>query len=186
MPEAASWSAFHTHWLALHDTLAAPPCLLIDAAGVPGHAQGIPMAALSPCESLFEGDLADECAHVGPWLGQAASWADDVARALWPLIDRREAMLVWPQPAGDATLDWRALRRHLRKFNVVYSERGQPHQFRYYDARVLLTLLESATRVTDLQALLKPFAGLLTVDGADELRLITLRDGRIVAAHARG
>ena len=177
MPEAACWPAFQSHWQSLQDTLGEPPCVLIDAAGVEGHVRSVPVQALSSFDSLFEGDLADECAEVAPYLGQAASWEDAVARALWPLIDRRAAMLLWPvQPVHGC----RELRRHLRKFNIVYSDQGVPNQFRYYDARVLLQQMESQAPVMDLQPLLRPFAGLLTVDGADEIRLISLRHGRAV------
>jgi len=174
MPEAASWPAFRTHWQELQDELPAPPFVLIDLAGVPGGPRGVPTQALQRADSLFDGDLADELSEVAPVLAQAASWGDDVARALWPLIDRREALLLWP---ADGEWGHAALRRHLRKFNVVYSTQGVPHFFRFYDARVLLRLLDSAEPLVDLRALLAPLAGLLTVDGTDEIRRIALREG---------
>ena len=174
MAEAANWSSFHRHWLELRDELPAPPFVLIDTAGVPGGSAGVPQAALNLLESLFDGDLADELSEVGPLFAQAQNWLEPVAQALWPLVSRREALLLWP---ANPDARYAELRRHLRKFNVVYSKQGAPHFFRYYDARVLLRLMLEVPPSIDLQPLLLPLGGLLTVDGADEIRRIALRDG---------
>lgn len=175
MPDAATWPNFQRQWRELEMELPAPPFILIDAAGVQTGARGLPRGACADFESLFHGDLADELSEVGPYLGQAAGWDEAVPRTLWPLLHQRIAMLLWP---ADAAIDFSTLRRHLRKFNLAYDSTGRPHYFRFCDPRVLLKLLQDAAPVTDCQPLLQPLAGMLIVDGGDELRRVFLQDGR--------
>ena len=176
MAEPATWPTFHRHWRDLADELAQPPFVLFDAAGLAAGSRGLPREACAELESLFDGDLADELSEVGPCLGQAAAWTEPVARKLWPLLYERSALLLW---LVDAEASFATLRRHLRKFNIVYDRHGCPQYFRYGDPRVLWKLLDDERPVIDCGPLLQPVAGLLTVDGADELRRVVLRDGRV-------
>ena len=176
MAEPATWLTFHRHWRELADELVQPPFVLIDAAGLAAGWRGLPRDACAELESLFDGDLADELSEVGPYLGQAAGWSEPVARRLWPLLYDRSALLLWPL---DPESTFATLRRHLRKFNIVYDRQGCPQYFRYCDPRVLLTLLYEAKPVVDCGPLLQPAAGLLTVDGADELQRVLLQGGRV-------
>lgn len=125
-------------WTQLYTDEAAPPFLLLDAAGFErGHAQ-LPQSIFATLECMFTGDLADELVDVAPYLGQLASLSADVKDEVDDLLQRQLAILVLPSNAG---VEFASLHRHLRKFNVVYGPGGNPLFFRYYDARVLIDVL---------------------------------------------
>ena len=130
--------SIHPIWAQLQTEAAAPPFLLLDAAGFErGHAQ-LPRSIFTTLECLFAGDLADELVDVAPYLGQLASLSAEVKDEVGDLLMRQLAMLVLP---SSASIDFASLHRHLRKFNVVYGPAGNPLFFRYYDARVLIDVL---------------------------------------------
>lgn len=112
--------------------------MLLDAAGFEhGHAQ-MPASAFSSLECLFTGDLAEELEDVAPYLGRLASVDVGVKETIDDLLTRQLAILV---RLSDDTVSFSDLHRHFRKFNVVYGPESNPMFFRYYDSRVLVSVL---------------------------------------------
>lgn len=143
-PESRATTPFWKLWCDLAQSGHSTPFLLIDCAGVEGGRQRLPAQVFARLESLFAGDLADELADAGPYLGQLASLSDAVGAIVLDLLVRRVAVLVSMPEASqqqespdpfDVTFD--QLHRHLRKFNVIYGSDSSALYFRYYDPRVL-------------------------------------------------
>ena len=138
-------------WHEARDALAPLPCLMIDCAGLEGGRDALPMEAFSEAECLFTGDLADELGDVGGWLARVKSWDDTVMAVVAHLMQQQLAVLLELPPlpeddsgrpaAADSGPSFAQLHRHLRKFNVVYGPEGQPLFWRYYDPRVLPSVL---------------------------------------------
>ncbi|MBF0304633.1 MAG: DUF4123 domain-containing protein [Alphaproteobacteria bacterium] len=86
-------------------------------------------------QSLYQGDTAVTLAEVAPYL-VALRPGDEAARRLHDLI--------WGNGWGmllHAPLSFSAVRRHLRKFTLVFTEAGSGLVFRFYDPRVLQIFL---------------------------------------------
>lgn len=136
-------TTFANFWLGLKQTAQAAPYLLIDCAGIEGGEARIPKSVFTELECLFTGDLADELADVGPYLGRLTGLSDEVGAVVEDLLDRQVALLVTlgetARPEDEVT--FAQLHRHFRKFNVVYGADSAPLFFRYYDPRVLPDVL---------------------------------------------
>ena len=138
-------NSFWNFWRDLAQPGHSTPYLLIDCAGVEGGRQRLPAQAFDRLESLFAGDLADELADVGPYLGQLTSLLSDAVGAIvLDFLVRRVAVLVLvhdgeqqQEPLNPLDVTFDQLHRHLRKFNVIYGSDSSPLYFRYYDPRVL-------------------------------------------------
>lgn len=88
--------------------------------------------------TLFEGDMAEHLAHVGPCL----------VALEWKRGERLAYLEAWVDTIGknagvllQTSADLRTLARHLREIFVVTDEEGQEYFFRYYDPRVLRAFL---------------------------------------------
>ena len=147
------------------------PFVLIDAAGLPRGAEGLPHAIFSEIECLFVGDLADELIDVAPYLGRLARLDDAAERAMAALFKADAAILAL---STDASLLFSQLHRHLRKFNVVYAPDGAPLFFRYYDPRIVQDVLHTL-EPDQRKAFFGPIESLLLPDAA----------GGVVRCHAR-
>ena len=136
-------TTFANFWSGLKQTTQAAPYLLIDCAGIEGGEPRIPKSVFTELECLFTGDLADELADVGPYLGRLVALSDEVGAVVKDLLDRQVALLVTLQDAArpEDEVTFGQLHRHFRKFNVVYGPDGAPLFFRYYDPRVLQDVL---------------------------------------------
>lgn len=111
------------------------PCVTLDGAGIPGLLDRLHAPAAPRWECLYRGELAPGLAEVAPYLVE---------------VPRQGAFLDWL--ASGWGLDWgvyalvpeamelSAVRRHLRKLNLVYGPGGEPMLFRWYDPRVLRTV----------------------------------------------
>lgn len=135
---------FSDIWEQLEQAGGPLPFLLIDCAGLPGGEAQIPKDLFSEVECLFTGDLADELADVGPWLGRLRSFDPAIADAVEDLLESHVGTMVVvndPSPAAGA-LTFSQMHRHFRKFNVVYGPESEPLFFRYYDPRVVLDVLK--------------------------------------------
>ena len=119
------------------------PFLLIDSAGLPGGEEQIPNDLLSDVECLFTGDLAEELADVGPYLGRLASLDGTTRDRVSNLMESSVAILVRLPPATPElpAISFSHIHRHFRKFNMVYGPLGTPLFFRYYDPRVMVSVL---------------------------------------------
>ena len=118
------------------------PFLLIDCAGFAAGAEALPREACSELECLFTGDLADELANVAPYLGRLQSFDDSVRNTVEELLRSHVAVVVVLDRYAAEEITFSMLHRHFRKHNVVYGPEGEPLFFRYYDPRVLPSVLE--------------------------------------------
>ncbi len=118
---------------------------------------------------LYRGDQAEELAEVAPYLVHLRK---DAAFTFW-LVSQG-----WGQSWGiflksAATLN--ELRRHFRRFLMVYDPDGKPLYFRYYDPRVLRVYLPTCN-AEELRIIFGPTIW-LGVEGEDTGSLIEYRCG---------
>jgi len=152
------------------------PYLLIDCAGLEGGLAALPKGLFSELECLFTGELAQELADVGGYLGRLKALDDATRRQLQTWFEQGVAlMLLLPeQRAGQGEEpNFSALHRHLRKFNVIYSPQGKPLFWRYYDPRTLPEVLETLEGA-QLRAFLGPFQALALGGPAGRVRCFAL------------
>jgi hypothetical protein len=98
---------------------------------------------------LYRGELAPDMAEVAPYLVRLESKAEFTN---W--IIRRG----WGNHWGiflESPASLQELRRHYRRFLIVYNEQGTPLYFRYYDPRVLRVYLLTCNEL-ELQLLFGP------------------------------
>lgn len=131
-------ATFEAVWNDLLRTEAPPPYMLIDCAGLERGEAQIPAEAFSEIECLFTGDLAEELADVGPYLGRVADLGDPQAASAKDLLTAHVSVLV---QLDKQETTFAELHRHFRKFNLVYGPQNDPLFFRYYDPRVLADVL---------------------------------------------
>jgi hypothetical protein len=124
--------------------------------------------------SLYQGDVGDSLAHVSPYL---LALQQDRPDSLWFAeagFGRSWGVFV----TGPIGFD--ELRRHLRKFNIVYRENGTPLVFRFYDPRVLRRFLPSCT-LEELRRFFGPVGSFLTETAeADSLLRFALNEGELL------
>jgi hypothetical protein len=124
--------------------------------------------------SLYQGDIGASLAHVSPYLLRLRA-ADDAAWffATAGLGRSWGVFLV-------ATAAFEEVRRHLRKFNIVFREDASPLVFRFHDPRVLSQFLPTCT-ADELRRFFGPIDSfLMETAGADTLLRFTLRDGQLL------
>jgi len=172
-------------WQSARDGNVPLPYMLIDCAGFEGGVDDLPRAAFSELECLFTGDLSEELADVGGYLGRLASWGDGDQAIVIDLLTRQLGVLLTlgESDASSAKAGRHAssttfsqLHRHLRKFNVVYGPEGQPLFFRYYDPRALPGVL----RVLDgkqLDSFYGPIDSVVVFDELQGLVRMTVSNG---------
>ena len=124
--------------------------------------------------SLYQGDIGESLANVSPYL---LSLPEDQQESCW------FAEAGFGQSWGlfvTTLVGFDDLRRHLRKFNIVYREDGTPLVFRFYDPRVLRRFLPLCT-IEELRRLFGPIESFLTETAeADALIRFTLGAGKLV------
>ena len=154
------------------------PYLLLDCAGIEGGEAAVPREIFSELECLFTGELAEELADVGGYLGRVTSWGD--GKAVLDLLERQVALvLVLPEsvPGGDEPT-FAQLHRHLRKFNVVYGPDDKPLFWRYCDPRVLPDVL-GVLDATQLVAFFGPVDVIAWADAGGELKRARVEAGAL-------
>ena len=173
-------TTFANFWSGLKQTAQAAPYLLIDCAGIEGGEPRIPKSVFAELECLFTGDLADELADVGPYLGRLAELSDEVGAVVKDLLDRQVALLVILQDAArpEDELTFGQLHRHFRKFNVVYGPDGAPLFFRYYDPRVLPDVL-GVLDEKQLKAFFGPIDKLSFADRSSQIMSLRVQAGEL-------
>jgi hypothetical protein len=102
------------------------------------HPRLLSLAGETPIQSLYQGETAEDLAEVSPYIAEV------------PIPSRISDWLIrdgW----GDAwcsylitAMDLRQTRRHLRRFNMVYTEDGRSLVFRFYDPRALHLFLRTS------------------------------------------
>lgn len=128
--------------------------VLIDAAGLPGGRADIDDAAFEVVACLFTGDLENELSECAPYLALLGTLDDGARVALERLVNLDCAVLL---TSSDPALTFAQAHRHWRKFNVVYGPDGSPLFFRYYDGRVLTSVLQTLD-TAQLKAFFGPFS----------------------------
>jgi len=126
------------------------PCVALDGAGVPGLPQRLRQPAAPRSECLYRGELAPDLAEVAPYLVELPRSG--------PFLD--ELLSGWGRHWGvyllvPEALDFAALRRHLRRLNLVRGAHDEPLLFRWYDPRVL-RLLAPLMNAAQLDGLFGP------------------------------
>jgi hypothetical protein len=124
--------------------------------------------------SLYQGDVGDSLANVSPYLltlqeeqPAALRFADAGFGQSWGLFLTTAA-------------GFDDVRRHLRKFNIVYRQDGTPLVFRFYDPRVLRVFLPTCT-ASELQRFFGPIdAFLAESEEGDALLRFTVSAGELV------
>ena len=133
--------SFTELWDSWKDAGDPTPYVLVDCAGLQGGAAALPLSACSQIECLFTGDLADELANVGPYLGRVESFDDSVRATVDELLRAHQGIVVVLGRKVEGEMTFSMLHRHFRKYNVVYGPSGAPLFFRYYDPRALMEVL---------------------------------------------
>ena len=173
-------AAFGEIWSGLKQAGGGTPYLLIDCAGLDAGAAALPRDACSELECLLTGDLAQELADVGPYLGRLKAFEGEAPGVAEDLLKRQVGMLVvLPAAANGEAPGFAQLHRHFRKFNVVYDPEGKPLFFRYYDPRVLVEVL-SVLEPQQLEAFFGPGAAFVFVNPAGTPLRCTQDNGRLV------
>jgi hypothetical protein len=146
---------------------------VLDGASVPGLQEKLHQ--LKPeYECLYRGELKPDMAEVAPYLvrleagTELAAWiADEGWGKHWGVYAVSRASLA-------------EMRRHLRRFLVVYDEEGHPMYFRYYDPRVLRTYLPTCN-TQEAAALFGPVAAFV-LEAEDPKKALRFRmDGEKLA-----
>lgn len=158
-----------------------PPAVyaLLDAArderifeGLVKHQDDIQVA------SLYQGQLAEDLAAVAPYIV--------LLQPRHPFTDWLIAS-GWGQSWGlfvQARLDFDEMRRHFRKFTVVWTETGKSLIFRFYDPRVLRIFLPTCTP-DDLRKLFGPVERFIVEDEVPVIaRCLEHRNGTLVSLPA--
>jgi hypothetical protein len=126
--------------------------------------------------SLYQGDIGESLAHVSPYLLTLQEGDPDSCWFAEAGFGRSWGLFV------TAPIGFDELRRHLRKFNMVYRESGEPLVFRFYDPRVLRLFLPTCTP-DELRRFFGPIASfLIETAEADALLRFTLRGGELMQA----
>jgi len=117
--------------------------------------------------SLYQGDVGDSLAHVSPYLLAAREDQPDSLRFAEAGFGESWGLFVTSSAGFDD------VRRHLRKFNIVYREDGTPLVFRFYDPRVLRVFLPTCTE-SELRRFFGPIDAFLaeSEDGDALIRFI--------------
>jgi hypothetical protein len=121
---------------------------ILDAARDPAIYPAVVQSDLEYC-SLYRGEAAEELAEVAPYL---VSLREETRFTQW-LVDEG-----WGQSWGvflESKAAINELRRHFRRFLMVYDSTGKPLYFRYYDPRVLRLYLPTCNE-GELQTLFGP------------------------------
>ena len=164
-------NSFWNFWRDLAQNSPSALYLLIDCAGIDGGRSRLPAQIFDRLESLFSGDLADELAELGPYLGQLIDMSDEVGAVVLDLLDRRIAVLLvlHQQTAPRVEPGFNQLHSHLRKFNVIYSPTSTPLYFRYFDPRVL----DDVLRIMQAPQLIDFFGPIHTLTLVNEFHQLT-------------
>lgn len=124
--------------------------------------------------SLYQGDVGDSLAHVSPYLLELRQYQPEALRFAEAGFGQSWGLFL-TSPAG-----FDDIRRHLRKFNVVYRQDGTPLVFRFYDPRVLRVFLPTCT-TSELRRFFGPIdAFVAESEEGDALLRYSLRDGELV------
>jgi hypothetical protein len=151
--------------------------MLLDTARDPRiYARLVELGSTVHARSLYQGDIGESLAHVSPYLlslrqdQPESSWfAEAGFGQSWGLFIITPVMLD-------------ELRRHLRKFNIVYDESGTPLVFRFYDPRVLRVFLPTCT-AEELRRFFGPIESFLIESAeADAFLHFTLRGNELMQA----
>jgi hypothetical protein len=149
--------------------------MLLDAARDPRiYARLTELGEVVRARSLYQGDIGESLAHVSPYL---------------LALQQGEPNSCWFAEAGfgqswglfiATPIGFDELRRHLRKFNIVYREDRAPLVFRFYDPRVLRQFLPTCT-AGELRRFFGPIESFLTeTAAADALVRFTLRGDELM------
>jgi hypothetical protein len=153
-------TAFSNHSASLRTSIFA----ILDGAR---NEQIYPAIVESDCEycCLYRGELSDELAAAAPYLIRLEPQADFT---LW-LIEQG-----WGDSWGiflesEATME--KLRRHFRRFLMVYDEEGKLLYFRFYDPRALRVYLPTCNE-TELGVIFGDLISRYFVESSDGERLL--------------
>src|SRR5438270_8279031 len=123
--------------------------------------------------SLYQGDVGESLAHVSPYLMAVREDQPDSLRFAEAGFGQSWGLFV------TSTAGFDDVRRHLRKFNIVYREDGTPLVFRFYDPRVLRVFLPTCTE-SELQRFFGPIDAFLAEnEEGDSLLRFTLSNGEL-------
>lgn len=117
---------------------AAATFALLDGAGIPTLLDKLYGAADLEFECLYSGELAPDIAQVAPYIVRLEA---GTGFAAWLLEGWGEQRGIFVHVAEGVGMP--VLRRHFRKLNLVYGPDASPLLFRYYDPRVMRTILPS-------------------------------------------
>ena len=124
--------------------------------------------------SLYQGDIGDNLAHVSPFLVAMRQDQPESLKLAEAGFGRSWGLFV------TASIEFDDLRRHLRKFNLIYREDGTPLVFRFYDPRVMRVFLPICTQ-SELWRFFGPIDSFLVEnETADALIRFTLRGGELM------
>jgi hypothetical protein len=121
--------------------------------------------------SLYQGDVGDSLAAVSPYLVSLREEQPESLRLAEAGFGQSWGSFV-ASPAG-----FDDLRRHLRKFNIVYREDRTPLVFRFYDPRVLRRFLPTCSE-RELPRFFGPVDSFLTESEEGDALLRFTLDGR--------
>src|SRR6202011_4792192 len=123
--------------------------------------------------SLSQGDVGDGLAHVSPYLLAVRQDQPDSLHFAEAGLGESWGLFVTSSAGFDD------VRRHLRKFNIVYREDGTPLVFRFFDPRVLRVFLPTCIE-GELRRFFGPIdAFLAESEEGDALLRFSLSNGQL-------
>jgi hypothetical protein len=138
-------STFSETWSDLANSGRFSPYVLIDCAGLQGGSTKLPRHICFEFDCLFAGRLATELADVGPYLGRLKSFARDIEKTVENLLAIQVGTLLVAEHGSNdiPSQAFAQLHRHLRKFNIVQGPNDKQLFFRYYDPRLIYSVLQA-------------------------------------------
>lgn len=146
---------------------------ILDGASVPSLLQDL--ASFDPEQiCLYRGELEPDMAEVAPYLVMLERDADFTKWVLGKGWGEHWGIF------GITQADLPTLRKHFRKFLMVYDESGQSLYFRYYDPRVLRVYLPTCN-AAELKTIFGPVVSYLVEDEDSKVgrKFMLVEDGLV-------
>jgi hypothetical protein len=168
------------HFRRVADTQELSFYAVLDGAAIPNLLDKLYAEDGPEFECLYRGELEPDIAEVAPYLVKLDLDSDFFQ---WLLSGAGQAWGIYCY--CDASIDMAAVRRHFRKLNMVSGPDGKLMLFRYFDPRVLSSLLPICDAAQRRQIFQSGMRLVCEVEGKETWTQFALaEDGQLVAIPA--